>query len=343
VRCGYLRPVPRNHHDALFKAVFSQPDQAAAHLRAVLPAEVLRHLDLSELRRSPGTFVDEELSERHSDLLFEALTTSGELALVYVLFEHQSSVEPLMPFRLLEYMVRVWRHWLGEHRNAPRLPVIVPLVVYHGRERWNAPTGFGALLDLSDDARSDLAPWLVELRYVLQELGRVTDDDLKGRALGRMALLLAKHHHDGELWRRLPSWVAALRAVLRESGLRAIETVMRYVIDVEKGPPPPEIQRLLTRSVGKDAMETVMSWAQKLREEGREEGLVEGREEGLVEGREEGRVQAAREMLLRLLRLRFGTLSGEVSASIERASIEQLEAWTDRVLSADSPEATIAE
>ena len=78
-------------HDALFKAVFQQPENAAAELQHVLPAEQATAVDWPTLKLEPGSYVDEALSDRHSDLLFSATTkTSGERVLVYLLFEHRA-------------------------------------------------------------------------------------------------------------------------------------------------------------------------------------------------------------------------------------------------------------
>jgi hypothetical protein len=61
----------------------------------------------------------------------------------------------------------------------------------------------------------------------------------------------------------------------------------------------------------------------------------ESRDEGRREGRQEGRQEGFREMLLRLLRQRFG---GEVDSLVEQrvatAPLEQIETWTGRLLSA---------
>ncbi|MEO5726864.1 MAG: Rpn family recombination-promoting nuclease/putative transposase, partial [Byssovorax sp.] len=43
-----------------------------------------------------------------------------------VLFEHQSTVDALMPFRLLQYMVLIWERHLQVHSEDKRLPPIVP-------------------------------------------------------------------------------------------------------------------------------------------------------------------------------------------------------------------------
>ena len=66
----------------------------------------------------------------------------------YVLLELQSTVDHLMPFRLLLYMVEIWRDIYnntpaGEReRKGFRLPAIVPAVLYNGRRSWTACRSF---------------------------------------------------------------------------------------------------------------------------------------------------------------------------------------------------------
>ncbi len=63
-------------------------------------------------------------------------------------------------------------------------------------------------------------------------------------------------------------------------------------------------------------------------------------EQGRQEGRQEGLRQGECTVLLRLLRRRFGdAVNTEIEQRIATAPVEQLDIWTDRVLSA----ATLAE
>ncbi|WP_437292655.1 DUF4351 domain-containing protein [Sorangium sp. So ce426] len=68
--------------------------------------------------------------------------------------------------------------------------------------------------------------------------------------------------------------------------------------------------------------------------EGRDEGLKEGRDEGLKEGRDEGLKEGGRNLLLRQLRARFGELPAAVVARIDAADLAELERWGERVLGA---------
>jgi predicted transposase/invertase (TIGR01784 family) len=134
-------------HDALFKYVFRQPEHAASELRAVFPPALSARLDWASLQLEPASFVDEELRGRHADLLF-SVRCEGLPAYVHVLFEHQSTSDPFMAFRLLRYLVRTWDAVLSKHPDSARLPAIVPVVLYHGKSEWAAATELRALIDL---------------------------------------------------------------------------------------------------------------------------------------------------------------------------------------------------
>ena len=71
-------------------------------------------------------------------------------------------------------------------------------------------------------------------------------------------------------------------------------------------------------------------WAQQHRQEGIEKGRTEGRQEGRMQGRVEGEAR----LLQRLLVARFGPLSQQTLAALQSADSQQLETWTDRLLSA---------
>jgi predicted transposase YdaD len=59
-----------------------------------LPASLVARTDFSTLELCSGSFVDETLIGSQSDLLFSVKVGSMP-ALLYVLFEHQSSVDKL--------------------------------------------------------------------------------------------------------------------------------------------------------------------------------------------------------------------------------------------------------
>lgn len=56
----------------------------------------------------------------------------------------------------------------------------------------------------------------------------------------------------------------------------------------------------------------------------------------MEQGREQGREQGARELLLKMLTMRFGVLPGDATARIKASSASELETWGLRMVSAKS-------
>jgi flagellar biosynthesis/type III secretory pathway protein FliH len=110
---------------------------------------------------------------------------------------------------------------------------------------------------------------------------------------------------------------------------RAFETWLKKVILPRFGLSPEDVPTTLTLE-GLETMlaENIDRWNHQIREEGRQEGWEEGREEG----RQEGEAQ----VVLRLLRLKFGPLAPEVEERLRSADADRLLEWGDRVLTAKS-------
>lgn len=329
-----MTPTP---HDALVKSTFSQPEHMAGELRAVLPAALAARIDLASLRLESGSFVDEELRERWSDLLYTA-RIGDRAALVYVLFEHQSTSDKLMAFRLLRYMVRIWEGYLKDNPGTA-LPAILPVVLHHDEQKWNAGTSFEALLDLEPEDLPHVAAFVPRFSFLLDDLSAVSDEALRERAasaLARLTLSALKHARVPEdvasaIERLLPLMVEVARS---EGGVSALQAIFQYLVQTK---PPSDRTRLLriTANIGADMQNKIRTQADAWLEEGIEKGM----EKGIEKGRVEGRVERAQRTLLRLLTLKFGPVEAEVRARIVAADEDTLERWTERVLIAPQVEA----
>jgi predicted transposase/invertase (TIGR01784 family) len=269
-------------HDALFKASFSQPDIARSELELVLPAEIRAHLDLSTLEVSPGSFVDEDLLHTHTDLLYAVRTKAGGEGLVYVLFEHQSSFDATMPFRMLRYVVRVWERWLRDHEGAKTLPIVIPVLLHHGDGAWRAAPELRTMLDASPELLDAAAPFLPRFRFVLDDLAALSPEALASRALAALPRLVQL-----ALWasRSLPRLVeaapfmrAVVAALVRDERTRSLLTQLyRYVWQAAPAEVAVEdIRSILLEIAGPEGQEDVVNAGEQLIEQGRVEGLRAG-------------------------------------------------------------------
>ncbi len=309
-------------HDALCKAAFSRTEDAVGAIQAALPPAVLAQLDLRSLRLSPASYVDERLGKSFSDLVYEVDVAGQPGFVCFLLYEHQSTEDPLAALWAVYYMVRLWDRWLADHPGAKKVPPVIPIVLYHGARPWTAPLTLGALLDVPDAARAALGDLLPELRIQLDDLSRASDEALRARsvsAFGRLAFLLLKH---GRTLRARPgpdslgafvrSVVDLLAALHRSDRQRA----WVYILGVTAEPEADLVIEALCEALPREQQEDVMTAGEALR----------------LEGRRQGKRQA----LLAQLRIKFKQLSAEAERRVTEADERSLDRWSKAVLFAST-------
>lgn len=182
-----------NPHDKTFKKVLSDKKLAKRFFKQYLPYTMQKKVDLDTLELQKGSFVDDNLSEHLTDLLF-SVDIDGSQGYTYLLVEHQSTTDELMAFRLLKYMVNIMQHHLTT-KKTKKLPLVLPLVYYVGTK---AATGF--IPDIMDCfANPEMARHHFLQPFTLIDLQKMSDDAiLKDKALAGLELL-QKHIRDRDL------------------------------------------------------------------------------------------------------------------------------------------------
>ncbi|EKH3195938.1 Rpn family recombination-promoting nuclease/putative transposase, partial [Salmonella enterica] len=117
-------------HDATFRQFLTQPDIARDFMELHLPAELRAICDLSTLKLESGSFVEDDLRQYFSDVLYSLKTTAGD-GYIHVLVEHQSTPDKHMAFRLIRYAVAAMqRHLEAGHK---KLPLVIPVLFCTGK------------------------------------------------------------------------------------------------------------------------------------------------------------------------------------------------------------------
>ncbi|MFI7786940.1 transposase, partial [Citrobacter amalonaticus] len=139
----------------------------------------LVHLDT--LRLESGSYVDEELKELHSDILYSVKMAEDAHCLLYCIVEHQSTEDEMMAWRMTKYTIRAMNDHLKKGYRT--LPVVVPLLFYHGDVR---PYPYSMdWLDCFE--QPELARRVLSKPWPLIDVSVLDDDDIKTHR--RMALL----------------------------------------------------------------------------------------------------------------------------------------------------------
>lgn len=315
-------------HDAYVKATFSKVRNARGELRAALPPSVRALVDWRTLKVETGSFVDATLRSRFTDLLFSA-RIAGRDARIYMLFEHQSTHDPLLVFRVLAYEVRVWEAWLARHPRAKRLPPIVPVVLAQVRGKWRASKLFIELIQFADAAeREALTPFMPRLEVRVDDLALLGDEQLRARAMSAGAKLalaslreMRRRRAPDAIERRLGPWVGSIPAT--REGTDDLRAFAQYIWAARPEMTKARLGRLVARGAPRGE-DVVMTTARQLLAKGKAEGKAEGRREALAE------------MLIKLLTRRFGKVPERMREKIIAADARTLARWGERVLTAPS-------
>jgi predicted transposase YdaD len=305
-------------HDRFFKRTFGSPEHAAGEIRAMLPTDLVDEIVLEELALVPGSFVDDELAERHADLLFRTRFRSGEEAYVYVLLEHQSEPDPLMPWRVLVYFVRIWQKLLRDAPETKRLPPIIPLVVHHGEQGWTAPVRFHDLVD-GLDAHAFLRAFIPDFTLLIDDLVVRTDAELRARPLApvaRVTLWALRDARRGEaLASHAAAWGKELSALASASQAGDFLAFASYIVLVAGRATFEEIRAVLLEEAP-NVETTMITAAESFRQEGLEKGKIEGKREAVAQA----------------IDAKFGVSSAQAAARIAAATEEELGRLLKRVI-----------
>ncbi|MBC7795903.1 MAG: Rpn family recombination-promoting nuclease/putative transposase, partial [Pyrinomonadaceae bacterium] len=175
----------QNPHDYFIKSVFADLKTARSFLENYLPPEIVARLDFEPLLARGESFVDENLKPSHTDLLYRVNFNANEdFALIYVLLEHKSYADEWTAFQLLRYAVRIWEK--EQRDGAKRLPVIIPLVLYHGKNNWRVDTKFSALVENGEDV--DFTRFTPHFVYQLCDLSTIDESGLRGAITLRVSM-----------------------------------------------------------------------------------------------------------------------------------------------------------
>ena len=273
-----------NPHDKLFKETWSNQENTRSFLQHFLPDKVLQVMDLSSLEICKDSFVEKELSDYYSDMLYKVML-SGTPGYVYVLFEHKSYYDKYVHFQMLEYMVKIWRLFVKQQKKKANkaLPIVIPLLICHGKHAWpeNA-VRFSSHLSGPVD---ELSGYIPDFSIELYDLAKLTDDEIKGTVMARVVLLLFKHVSDPDLLDRLPGILALMKDLMeKQTGLQYFESLFRYLFNTIDNISAERIKEIAEQSISGKAREYIMTLAEKLRKEGEIRGEIKGKLEGKLEG-----------------------------------------------------------
>ncbi|MCP4106194.1 MAG: hypothetical protein GY749_11755 [Desulfobacteraceae bacterium] len=311
-----------NIHDKFIQETFTRDEIAKSFLENYLPKPLLKQVDINTLNIVKDSFIDKELREHFSDILYTVKFQNTDLY-IYLLFEHKSYKEKLSALQILRYKGKIWDQYIKKYPKAKKVPPIFPMLLYHGRSKWDIPRNFQAVVKHNEN--KFLKKYIPEFQYKLFDISHLPDEKIKGEVLGKIVLLIAKYIFKPDLRQKLPEILSLFHAVSnRQTALEILEVLLRYVVQATQQFDEKDIKKLIEQSsIGEDIMQTFI-----------DKYINQGLQQGVQLGEAK--------ILLRQMEVRFGAVPKWAKEKIEQADIAIIEDWSIRVLNANSPEEVLA-
>jgi predicted transposase/invertase (TIGR01784 family) len=275
------KPYVPHSHDRFFKASMANQQVAREFFEIHLPANLREVIDLDQLELKPGSYIDEARKESISDTLFKT-SIQGHTAYLYLTVEHQSRPDRFMPFRMLKYTCNIIDNHLKE-TGEQTIPLVIPMVVYHGTDRWTYSTD---IKDLIDAPQALIDAYFLK-PFSLIDLNTITDAALKEQLWFGVTALTLKHIFDSDLIPYLPDIFHLLKQIdeqfHQKNGKSFTETVLLYIFDKGEVGDKDMFIKLIKNELADTVGDKIMTIAEQFRLEGEQKGKQEGKQEGLEE------------------------------------------------------------
>lgn len=275
----------------------------------ILASDLAEHLDFTKTKIENRSFVDDTLRGLVSDMVFTVPfrdTTKGDELTIYILIEHQSTVDPMMGYRLLSYMCQIWDgqqrelEASDEPKSEWQLRPILPIIFYTGSQRWETLPSLTAVMDVPEL----MLPFVPTFDILFLGVKDTESDELTKaeHPFGWLMTVLKNEHANETVMREtLETTLSHLDTLAPEQAAQhrnAMIYLYHLVLFRRSETEQDNLIRLLqTHTQDKEVENIIMTGAEALIEQGKAEGIEQGKAEGIEQGKAEGIVESILDML----------------------------------------------
>ena len=267
-------------HDSLVKIIMNDPVAAQELLEYYLPDDFKSLVDLSKITVEQESYIEESLNKKYSDIIYKISTNNKEEAFVYVLVEAQSTIDYWTALRLWKYTLLLCKR---HKKGKDKLPLVYNLVIYNGKEIYNAPRNLWSLF-----TDSVMAKKLMTEDYQLVDLQAMTDDEIvKKKHLGMLEYMM-KHIHMRDmikLWEKFLTEFKHIIILDKEKGYIYLRSFLWYTDAKLSKQKQPELVEVFTKHLSSKDKDSIMK---TIAEKYMGEGLIRGRQESIKIGEAKG-------------------------------------------------------
>ena len=302
-----------NIHDSGYKKLFSNRTIFRQLLETFVNQEWVHSLDFDKCEPLNKSFISEHYKETESDLIYKVQFHNREVY-IYILIEFQSTVDPFMALRVLNYITNFYMDFLVNNTGVKKLPAVFPIVLYNGGPAWTAPVNLSALIEQPPP----LGTFGLDFQYFLIAENQYSQEALLKIRNIVSTLFLAESHYDLEVLE-----TELINLFSSEGDKQAVSLFLNWFrqLALHGRVESEDYQSLEYIYRNEEEVKTMLVTAlERERQKIFQNGLREGEQKGLREGEQKGRIEAAKAMLAKGMEM---TLISEIT-NLPEAQLLQL-------------------
>ena len=215
--------VVNHQHDKIFRTVLDRKSDAIVLINKALNTQ----LEVQDIEKYNSSFINKVFQNREADIVYKIKDRS-----IFILIEHQTKVDYLMPYRILEYEVAIMQSAIDLDKiknKESKIPLVIPIVLYTGNKKWNAKKYLEENQEKIEGIENGLG------NYNLIDINELTEKDLlEDKSFISKMMLIEKSKNTENIVEILEKIVKITKEEDKETLRRIISIILEEKIGITK-------------------------------------------------------------------------------------------------------------
>ena len=277
--------VVNHQHDKIFRTVLDRKSDAIVLINKALNTQ----LEVQDIEKYNSSFINKVFQNREADIVYKIKDRS-----IFILIEHQTKVDYLMPYRILEYEVAIMQSAIDLDKiknKESKIPLVIPIVLYTGNKKWNAKKYLEENQEKIEGIENGLG------NYNLIDINELTEKELlEDNSFISKMMLIEKSKNTENIVEILEKIVKITKEEDKDTLRRIISIILEEKIGITKA------KELIEKMEGDEGnmlavVDMIRRENQMYIEIGKKEGKIEGKKEGVKQGELKEKIKIVTNML----------------------------------------------
>ena len=293
--------VVNHQHDKIFRTVLDRKSDAIALINKALNTQ----LEVQDIEKYNSSFINKVFQNREADIVYKIKDRS-----IFILIEHQTKVDYLMPYRILEYEVAIMQSAIDLDKiknKESKIPLVIPIVLYTGNKKWNAKKYLEENQEKIEGIENGLG------NYNLIDINEMTEKELlEDNSFISKMILIEKSKNTENIVEILEKIVKITKEEDKETLRRIISIILEEKIGITKA------KELIEKMEGDEG--NMLAVVDMIRREN--QMYIEiGKKEGKIEGKLEEKIK----IVTNMLKEKFNVEMIQKITGVDKEEIEKIE------------------